>query len=177
MDWSPHLAAGENVRWEGRPAPRCYTFRNWRHSLFGLLLLVLTVYWQIIGFELAHSYGRPYLAWIPSPFLLAAGYLSIGHLLLARLEWEGVFYAVTDRRVLALRRRRLRACPIDAVSYFRIEPFGEDLGTVRLTAEGLDRPLTLHCLEYPRRATDLVEAALAARGALAASAGQGGEID
>lgn len=172
MDWSPYLETGEMVRWQGRPAPRCYTFRNWRHSLFGLLLLVLSVYWQIVGFELGRAYGYPLMGWIPLPFLLAAVYLSIGHLLLARLEWEKVFYAVTDRRVLVLRgvlKQRLLETPLETVTYFRIRPLGEELGTVRISADPSLRSLSLHCLEHPRRATDLLEAAMGARGGLASA--------
>ena len=59
MDWNPHLEPGETVRWEGRPAPRCYTFRNWKHSLVGLLLLILTGFWQVMSFGLARDYGLP----------------------------------------------------------------------------------------------------------------------
>lgn len=169
MDWSVWLQAGETVRWEGRPAPRCFTFRNWRQSLFGVFLLVLAVYWQIVGIELASAYDLAFVAWIPLPVLLAALYLSIGHLLLSRMEWEKVFYAVTDRRILVLkgvRRQRLFDLPLDRVVYFQLRPRGMELGTVRI---GGDRsnPLVLHCLEHPRKMTDLLEAAMRANGGLA----------
>lgn len=160
MDWSPFLESGEVLRWEGRPAPRCFTFRRWRHSLFGILLLILSLYWQIVGYQLSLTYRLPALAWIPLPFLFAAVYLSIGHLLFARREWEHVFFAVTDRRVLAqkgLLRRRLETLRLAEITYFRVTPLGENLGTVRIrSAEGCV-PLELPCLEYPRKMTDFLE--------------------
>lgn len=163
MDWSCWLEEEEAVRWEGRPAPRCFTFRNWRHSLFGLFLLVIAVYWQIIAIELGAVYRLSFIAWIPLPVLLAALYLSLGHLLLARLEWERVFYALTDQRVLVLRgirRQRLHALPLVQVTYFQLRRQAENLGTLRIHGDPSSRPLVLHCIEHPRGATDLLEAAV-----------------
>lgn len=160
MDWSAWLEEGETVKWEGRPAPRCFTFRNWRHSLFGLFLLVITVYWQTVAIELGMAYGLSYIAWIPLPVLLAALYLSLGHLLLARLEWEKVFYALTDRRVLVLRgmrRQRLHALRLAQVTYFQLKLQAEELGTLRIHGDASSRPLIFHCLENPRGAADLLE--------------------
>ncbi len=97
------LDNNEEVCWEGRPAPRCYTFRHWRHSIFGLVFLVICCYWQFLGFEMAETYESILLAWLPLPFLLLGLYLSIGHLLQARLEWNRVYYAITDRRLLIQR--------------------------------------------------------------------------
>lgn len=171
MDWSSWLRSGETVHWEGRPAPRCFTFRNWRQSLFGVFLLVLAVYWQIVGIELAREYQLPLVAWIPLPVLLAALYLSIGHLLLNRMEWEKVFYAVTDRRILVLKglsRQRLFDLPLDRVTYFQLRPHGAELGTLRISGGPSSAPLVLHCLEHPRQVADLLEAALRANGGLAA---------
>lgn len=170
MDWSAQLETGEEVRWEGRPAPRCFTFRNWRHSLFGMLLLVLAVWWQAVGLQLAAVYGSPMIRWIPLPFLLLGLYLSLGHVLLARYEWEGVFYAVTDRRVLAQRgifRRRLVSLALAEVTWFQVKPLGRDLAAVRIVAAGEGATLVLSCIEHPRRLTELLEAALAGNGALA----------
>jgi membrane protein YdbS with pleckstrin-like domain len=163
MDWTPFLESGETLRWQGRPAPRCYTFRRWRHSLFGILFLILTVYWQIVGYQLSRTFRVPALAWVPLPFLIAGIYLSVGHLILARREWEHVFYAVTDRRVMVQQgifRKRLVTLPLKEISYFRVTPLGENLGSVSLRAGEGGRPLEFFCLEYPRQMTDLVEAAM-----------------
>jgi hypothetical protein len=168
MDWSEHLAPGEKLLWEARPAPRCYTFRNWRHSLFGVLLLVIAVWWQAVGLQLSEAYSLPLLAWVPLPFLLLGLFLALGHLLLARWEWERVFYAVTDRRVLAQRglwRRRLENLELAQVTYFQVRPLGEELATVRIRAD--NAVLALCCIEYPRRLTALLEEAMVRSGTLA----------
>ena len=169
MDWT-QFAAGEPVRWEGRPAPRCFVFRNWRHSLFGLLLLLLSTWWQAVGYQLGRLYGWPWLVWLPLPFVLLGFYLSIGHLLLARYEWERVFYAVTDRRVLVLRglfRRRCESLALSEVTYFQVKPHGRELATVRVCSGTTRPPLVLSCVEHPGHLIELIEAAMAESGVLA----------
>ncbi|MEJ2698953.1 MAG: PH domain-containing protein [Desulfuromonadales bacterium] len=164
MTWEGHLGPAEVLRWEGRPAPRCFTFRNWLHSLFGFLLLFLASYWQMVGYQLSQAHHSLILALVPLPFLLAGIYLSFGHLLLARWEWENVFYAVTDRRILARRglfRPRVEELPLAEVTGFRLKPLGENLGTLRIQGSG-DPPasLVLHCIEYPGQVTELFEEAV-----------------
>lgn len=170
MDWTADLQAGEEIRWEGRPAPRCYTFRNWRHSLFGMLLLVLALYWQIVGWQLGSVYRSVLVVLVPFPFLLIGLYLAVGHLLFARLEWERVFYALTDRRLLVRRgllHRRLESLPLAEMHFFRFKPLGGELGTVRILCRN-GGGLRLACLEHPQRLIRLLEARLTAQGDLAA---------
>ena len=149
----------EEIRWEGRPAPRCYTFRHWRHSIFGLVLLAICSYWQILGFEMAELYESIWLAWLPLPFLLLGLYLAIGHLLQARFEWNHLYYAITDSRLLVQRgllKQRIESLSLSEITYFSLHRQGEQLGTLRVH-KGQEKPLTLHCIEHPRRATDLLE--------------------
>lgn len=167
MDWSSWLEDGETLRWEGRPAPRCYTFRNWRHALLGSLLLLLSLFWQTVGWHLA-TVVTPWPALLPLPLVLIAAYLSFGHLLLARLEWERVFYAVTDRRVLALggfRHSTLRQLPLEHLSACRVQSLGRELASLRLRGAGEGADLRLCCLEYPHLVLPLLEAAIAANSA------------
>lgn len=163
MDWKTFLSDDESIQWQGRPAPRCYTFRNWRHSVFGIILLLLTTWWQSIALQMAAVYELPWLAWLPVPILLAALYLSLGHLLLARLEWNRVYYAMTDRQLLVQRglmKSRIASLPLDRVTYFRLRPLGLELGSLRVYGEEGDPVLPLSCIEYPRQLTDLLEAAM-----------------
>lgn len=164
MNWNELLEKEEVLRWEGRPAPRCFTFRNWKHSIFGILLLLFCIYWQAMAFPLSTSYDAPFVVWIPLPFVLLALYLSLGHLVLARLEWEKVFYAVTDRRILArkgLFRKRVEQMELCAVTWFRLTPQGKELGTLRIRCEGQGREIVLNCVEHPRIVTDLIEEKMA----------------
>lgn len=160
MNWQAVLAAAEEIRWQGRPAPRCYTFRHWRSSLFGLVLLAICGGWQILGLKMAAEYDLPWLSWLPVPFLLFAFYLAVGHLLQARLEWDHVCYAITDRQLLVQRglvRRRVESMPLSEVTYFALHRQGEQLGTLRVHA-GTARQLVLHCVEYPHQPAELLEA-------------------
>jgi len=156
------LAEGESIRWEARPAPRCYTFRHWRHAIFGGIFLAITLSWQLLGFEMAESYTTIWLAWLPTPFVLIGLYLSVGHLFQARLEWNHVRYVITDRRLLVQRgllKPRVELMMLAEMTYFRLDRHSEELGTLRVH-KGLEQQLILHCIEYPRRATALLEAAI-----------------
>lgn len=167
MEWTTYLAPGETLRWEGRPAPRAYVFRNWKHALFGLLLLAVTVYWQVIALPLGDLYQKAWLPWIPLPFLLIALYLGIGHVLLARLEWEKVFYALSDRRLLVQKgvwRRQLVDFPLSELTSFRVLPLGNELASIQANNRDSGRRLLFIGVEQPRQVIVLLEEALAANG-------------
>lgn len=163
--WPP-LLAGEALQWEGRPAPRYYTFRQWRHALFGLVLTIICAVWTVLGVQQAAEQGWPWLAWLPLPFLGYALWLAGGQLLAARLEWNRVAYAMTDRRIV-LRRGILTArevaLTLERVTWFRLQPHGEELGTLRIHGEAGDPVLVLHGIEYPRRPAELLEKAIKAK--------------
>ena len=157
------LEDGETVRWEARPAPRCYTFRHWRHSVFGLIFLAICSYWQVLGIAMADSYAMWWLAWLPLPFVITGLYFFVGHLVQARLEWNHVYYAITDRRVIVQRglaRPQSSFIELSELTYFRLHRQGEQLGTLRVH-QGREQQLVLHCLEHPHRATELLEKAIA----------------
>jgi len=160
MNWQPLLEPGEQLCWQGRPAPRCYTFRNWRHSIFGLVLTLISAYWQSVGLTMAREYSAWYLALIPTPLLLLGLYLAFGHLLLARLAWEKVFYAVTDRRILmqkGILRVQVHDMSLSELTYVEVKPLGESLGRLRVEGAGTGTTLILSCLEHPRIVTALLE--------------------
>lgn len=159
MDWSLYLEREEDVRWQGRPAPRCYTFRKWKHSIFGLALLLLSLFWWGLGMRLTAGELRN---WLPLPFALAGAYLSFGHLLWSRLQWERVFYAITDRRIIVhkILPTRVLFCPLAEVTRFDLYPVGENLGTIKITAEGRKSPLTLECIEYPEVPASMLRRAI-----------------
>ncbi len=163
MRWTQIFDVDETLCWEGRPAPRCYVFRNWLHSLFGLVLLLVTAFWQKSGIEMAAEYQSIWMAWLPLPFLLIALYLTFGHIVLSRFEWNRVYYAVTDRRLLIQRglfKLRVMAMDLDDITYFRLQPHGEKLGTFRVYSAGEARTLSLLCVEYPQKVVALLEVAM-----------------
>ena len=156
--WGGVLEQGEKVRWEGRPAPRCYTFRHWKHSIFGLVFLLISVIWQFLGVKMAASYDIWWLAWLPVPFLFIGLYFSVGHLIQARLEWNNVYYAVTDRRLL-VQRGQVKSMALAEITYFKMEEKGEELGTF-LVHKGEEMKLILHCIEHPQKLFKLLEDAM-----------------
>ena len=155
------LEPGEVLRWEARPAPRCYTFRHWPHSIFGLFFFVVCICWLLLGQSTAEAYALPWLAWLPLPFVLIGLYFFVGHLVQARIEWNHVYYAITDRRLIAQRGMlspRIESFALSDITYFRLHEASEQLGTLRVHKGA--QSLVLHCIEYPRRATDLLEEAI-----------------
>ncbi|MBE0500629.1 MAG: PH domain-containing protein [Desulfuromonadales bacterium] len=167
MNWNDHLQPDESIVWQGKPAPRCYTFRNWPHSLFGLVLLVPCSVWLYVGISVEPVYQQALYSWIPLPFLLAGLYLAIGHLIVARLEWESVYYAITDRRLLlqsGVFKKSVLTLALRDITWFRLNFFSKTLGSVSLRAAGRDAKVVLACIEHPRQMTDLLEAAMAQSG-------------
>lgn len=145
------LPADETILWQGRPAPRAFTFRNWRHALFGLVLLLPCLLWQLAGIELVAAGAPPWVAWLPLPFNLGCLYLAFGQLLIARLEWEQVLYVVSDCTIYQRRgffRSRLRCLPLAAVTGVRKKSLGPNLATIRIDSREGDS-LLLVAIEHP----------------------------
>ena len=160
MDWSPFLEAEEVVEWEGRPAPRCFTFRHWKQAAFGLFFLVICLVWLLTGMQVAQEYQKVWLGLLPIPFVAIGGYLAFGPLLLARLEWENVYFALTDRRLITLRgvrRQRSVAVNREDLIYFQLKKQGAELATLRVHARPEDPVLFLHCVEHPFQLADLLK--------------------
>jgi len=156
--WDALLQPGEKLCWEGRPAPRCYTFRHWKHSVFGGVFLAVSLYWQILGVEMAKTYAVPWLAFLPLPFLLIGVYFSIGHLVQARLEWEHVYYLITDRRLITrrgLKKASVQEMARNEITYFKIHKQGEELATLKVH-RGTEGMILLHCIEHPQAAVSLL---------------------
>lgn len=148
-DWQ--LKDGETLLWQGRPAPRCYTFRHWGQALLGTLLFLACSFWLMVGFQLVDERGySPGLLIVPM-LLVAGSFLAgPGRILLARWRWENTFYALSDQRLLIRQGRTQRAYPLDRFNGYRRKEYGPELWSLRLSFKGR-RPVFLECLEQPRR--------------------------
>ncbi len=158
VDWSNYLHSDEILVWQGCPAPRCFTFRRWRQVLFGLVLLLLCSCWQYAGWQMRLQGADMLWCVVPLPFLLLSAYICCGHLLLARLEWTRVFYALTSDQLLVqcgIWRQRVISIPLAQLSYLCLYPLGEHLGDLYLEAGS--RRLTLSCVEYPHQVYALLK--------------------
>ena len=159
IDWATYLTENEALVWQGRPAPRCFTFRRWKLALFGVVVLALSIWWQFAGWQMVQQQGAAlFLLLLPLPFVLIGLYLSVGHLVRARLEWERVFYALTSQRLLiqcGVFKSRIIALPVEQLSYQCLTMVGYHLGN--LYVEAGQRRLTLCCVEYPQQLYQLLE--------------------
>lgn len=171
MNWNDHLNKDEIIIWQGKPAPRCYTLRNWPHSLFGMVLLLACLVWFYVGINIEHDNQSLVYSWIPVPFLLASLYLLIGHLLIARLEWDSVYYTVTDQRVLVQRglvKKTISSLALEDIVWFKLKSFSENLGSVSIRGQRANNTIIIACIEQPRQFTDLLEKAMMQSGAIPA---------
>ncbi|MCK4502640.1 MAG: hypothetical protein KAU22_06355 [Desulfuromonadales bacterium] len=148
--WS--LNDDETIRWQGRPAPRCYTFRHWLQATIGTILFIACSFWLMVGIQLVRSQGYSWLlALAPLLLAIAAFFVGPGQLILARWRWEKIFYALTDQRLLV--RNRLfggKTISYQLADYkqHKQKRFGQNLASIRLSFHGTT-PVVLECLEYP----------------------------
>jgi len=164
LDWQWPLTAGEELLWQGRPAPRCYTFRNWKLAAAGTALFLACSFWMMLGLQLEefHEY-RLILLIFTVPLVVATFLLGPGQLLLARWRWENIYYAFTDQRILlrdGLLQPRISSYPAADISGWQQRRFGEQLASVRIL-RGDETPLVFACIEYPQNLTRHFPAAAA----------------
>jgi len=146
------LKPGEKLLWQGRPAPRCYVFRHWLQALVGTVLFLASSFWLMVGYQLveAHGYNR-WLLVIPGLLVLFSFLVGPGQVIMARVRWEKVFYALTDERLLvrrSLSASRTEAYAMDKFKGCRKKRYGKQQVSFRLSFDG-HRPVVLECLEYP----------------------------
>ena len=146
------LTEGETILWQGRPAPRCYTFRHWLQATIGTVLFLASSFWLMIGVQLIYYQGHSW--WLAAaPFLLTvvAFFIGPGQLALARLRWEEIYYALTDQRLLV--RNKLIICKsatyqMDDFKKYKQKNYGKNLLSLKLFFKDFP-PVTLECLEHP----------------------------
>jgi len=146
------LRDNEQLLWQGRPAPRCYVFRHWLHALLGTVLFLASSFWLMVGIHLVRTQNQ-YVWLLAIPVLLVVGSFMIGpgQILLARLRWEQIAYALTDQRLLVRNRlfsRRISSYSRNDFYRFKRKRYGKNLLSLRLFFHN-SRPLTLECLEHP----------------------------
>jgi hypothetical protein len=138
-------AQEEESLWQGRPAPRCYTFQYWKQALIGSALFLLSSFWLLLALELIAD-GQPmWLAFLPIPLILGSFYFGPMQILLARLTWAKVFYQMTTKTLYLPAGKNLQLAEVVEV---KIKKQGESLASLRITAAG-SKPAILHCVEHP----------------------------
>ena len=154
--WKGYIKYGETIRWQGRPAPRAYTFRHWRWSAWIFCFFMVTLSASFIT-QWDTSLQLPMVLAEIQPskmllFLLVSFWVAGGPLFYSRLAWENEFYALTERRLLimsGLFGRRFTAFSLDALALQAECRQGPTLATIKLKDEKTGRRITLCCLEHP----------------------------
>jgi hypothetical protein len=148
------LEEGETLLWQGRPAPRCYTFRHWLQALIGTFIFIASSFWLMVGIQLikAHNYSW-WLIVVPVLLVVGSFFVGPGQLIFARLRWEKIFYALSDQRLLVRKRlfgNKTDHYPLENFRRYRTKKYGKQLVSLRLSFSQC-APVVLECLEYPDR--------------------------
>jgi|tagenome__1003787_1003787.scaffolds.fasta_scaffold20865056_2 hypothetical protein len=99
----PHLVHGEQVLWVGRPDPRKRFAKSDLYALpFSLLWAGFAFFWEI---TVIASGSIPF-ALFGIPFVLVGLYITVGRFFAQTRIKARTWYAVTNRRVLAVERKR-----------------------------------------------------------------------
>ncbi|PLX88753.1 MAG: hypothetical protein C0618_03580 [Desulfuromonas sp.] len=153
MDWTSFLTDNETILWQGRPAPRCYTFRHWKLAALGLMLFLLSSVWQFLALELVEDGHVWWLVLIPAPLVVISFLIGPGQILLARMEWEHLFYCLTDQKLLikkGLLKRQVGSVSHRQIQHVHQRRYSDSLASVRLQ-DGHGQTLAiLNCLEQPQ---------------------------
>lgn len=163
LDWQWPLSAGETLRWQGRPAPRCFVWRNWKQAAVGTMLFLASSFWLMLAYELFKKDGSPWwLLLIPVPLVLLSLWFGPINLLLTRIRWEKVFYAVTEQRLLVRDgqfKARFASFPLDEIEGWQQKKYGAQLIGLRLQLRNRP-PVILHCIEQPQNLFECLQCEL-----------------
>ncbi len=153
LEWP--LIEGETLCWQGRPAPRCYVFKRWLQALLGTLIFLASSLWLMVGYHLVSSQDiTPWLLIIPLLLIIVAFGIGPGHILMARMRWEHIFYALSDQRLFVRsgRNGRLKIYSLAAYRGFQKRRYGKRQVSFRLKFSD-EVPVVLECLEHSENFT------------------------
>ena len=135
----------EKFIWQGRPAPRCYTFRLWKQAAAGSVLFLVSSFWLMLALQLITE-GQPvWLALFPIPLVGGSFIFGPFQILRARWRWAKIFYRLTTSHLIISATERVDLTDITAVKTKRI---GQQLASFKLEFSRR-KPLVLHCIEHP----------------------------
>ncbi|MFN2257856.1 MAG: hypothetical protein ABR516_05200 [Desulfuromonadaceae bacterium] len=150
----------EQVLWQGRPTPRCYTLRHGRSALRWAAVWGLALIWQIWMWHAWNADAAWGVVFLPVPLLLVALALSLGRLVRARLQWEHVFYLMSHTGLWIQRGRNSRVTlySYTALEDVRLELYRNSIaGLGWVHAQFGTQNVTLECLEDAQKAYTILE--------------------
>lgn len=136
----PELTSGENVLWAGRPAQSAIFHREDLYLIpFSLLWGGFAMFWEaaVMGFATfgkAVNHAPAFFQLWGIPFVVAGQYLIWGRFLYSAWLKQRTYYAVTDRRVIAVQNnwgRRVASSYIDTLPMIAREGGANGRGVLR----------------------------------------------
>jgi hypothetical protein len=129
------LLRGERVAWEGQPDPSKHFSPADRFLIpFSLLWAGFMVFWIAAALGAGSEEEPSGFALFGVPFLLLGLYFVAGRFVYKAWRKRRTFYAVTDRRVLAVFRRRsqslVEAAYIDTIPTINLQVRADGSGTI-----------------------------------------------
>ncbi len=150
-DFQWPLEDDESIVWQGRPAPRCYTFRHWLQATIGTILFLACSFWLMVGVQLVRSEGHSqWLILAPSLLVIGAFIVGPGQLIVSRWRWGKIFYLLTDQRLLVKNKLfgiKVLSFKRNDFKQFKRKEYGRNLLSLRLSFKG-SSPVVLECLEH-----------------------------
>ncbi len=135
----------EKVLWQGRPAPRCYTFQYWKQALIGSTLFLASSFWLMLALELIGE-GHPFwLALFPLPLVVGSFIFGPLQIIIARWRWAKIFYQLTEQSLYFTESKSVQLAEITEI---KVKRMGKQLASLRVAVEG-SSPLIIHCIEQP----------------------------
>jgi hypothetical protein len=135
----------EKILWQGRPAPRCYTFRLWKQALAGSVFFLVSSFWLMLALQLVAD-GQPWwLVCLPTPLVVASLVFGPLQILLARWSWGRIFYRLSETRLYFAQDQYL---DLSEVADLKTRKYSENLASFRLDC-ARRKSLVLHCIEQP----------------------------
>lgn len=139
QSFQPYLTAGERVVWTGRPK-RGFVLSSKDGLLIpfsliwgGFALFWNAGVWGIIGGNEAPVFFR---LW-GLPFLTVGLYVIFGRFLHDAYIRKGLRYAVTNQRVLVLRKSKITSLDVQRLPRLELSEFHDTTGTLNFEAERL----------------------------------------
>jgi hypothetical protein len=129
-DLNAHLSPGERVLWRGKPDRAAFVRRTWPLSIFGLVLLVSAVSYELVVFT---TDAPDFLALVGVPFFFAALYMLVGHYFVTSREWQNTEYLITENRLLVRHGALspdLRVYSLAGLPHTVVEMRGKDVGNI-----------------------------------------------
>jgi hypothetical protein len=135
QQFQPYLFSGERILWTGRPRQGVsLTTRDTYLIPLSLLWGGFALFWNIGVWSFPGNGPPLFFRLFGLPFLFIGLYLIIGRLFHDAYIRKNMFYAVTDRRILVLRGRKITSLDIDRLPRLELSEHRDGTGTLAFEA-------------------------------------------